>query len=151
MAFAVLKKGVTPMRTVTALLAVGLVTSWSEPAPADPALCQVTITSPAGGQVVGPFSPVTGTVSPRATAAGDGTVFVVIHPDRDFYWVGPIAHVSKYEWLSPVQFGIPQTPHGFHFEIRAFVAPVVALQEGDRLSGFPDAACASNLVHVFHN
>jgi len=142
------------MRTFTTLLFAGVTVlplCLATEGLADPAVCQVTITSPSGGQMVGPFTPVTGTVSARAAAAGDGIVFVVIHPDKDFYWVAPMANVSKLEWNSPAQFGIPETPHGFHFEVRAFVAPAVALREGDRLSGFPEAACASNTVHVLHN
>jgi len=142
------------MRASTTLLLAGVIAlplGLGVSRSSDLAVCQVTIKSPGGGQMVGPFTPVTGTVSARAAAAGDGTVFVVIHPDKDYYHVAPVAHVSRDEWLSAAQFGIPATPRGFHFEMRAFVAPATALKEGDRLSGFPDAACASNLVHVLRD
>ena len=59
-------RSTTPHQTVEA------VTSVATDGRADSAVCQVTITSPSGGQKVGPFTPVTGTVSARAAAAGDG-------------------------------------------------------------------------------
>jgi hypothetical protein len=110
--------------------------------------CLLTIITPANNSTVQALTPVTGGISGQTAALGNNYVWVVVHPDGDFYWVQHAARASNGTWRAIAHFGTGATPKGFHFEIQAFVTPTSPLKEGDQLSNFPIAACSYQIVDV---
>jgi hypothetical protein len=111
--------------------------------------CEVVIDTPREGDKVTAFTPVVGRLSARAAAIAHGTVWIVIHPDGDFFWVQRPASASSPSWQASTRFGAGATPPGFHFEFQAVVAPTAPMREGDTLAAFPTGACASRVVSVY--
>jgi len=112
------------------------------------AQCELSITLPVDGARVVPFSAVAGRISPSTAAMGGSNVWVIVHPTGSWYWVQTVTHASAGEWRANTQFGDSDTPPGLRFEVQAFVAPSIPIKGGDKLSSFPAAACASNLIGV---
>jgi hypothetical protein len=111
---------------------------------------QLTITSPKHGAKVGPFDSVTGWISEEVLLTGSKQIWVVIHPDYDFYWVQSVAETTDESWRSATRFGNPDTRSGHHFQVAAFCEPTLAIRAADRLKEFPKAKYVSNIISVYY-
>ena len=139
------------VRQIVRLMVFGLIMQESAIATAQTGsgACKLDIGSPADGSTVIPSTPVTGRISESAAAVSGGNVWVIIHPDGDFYWVQQQGKVVNGQWRVAAHFGDGQTPTGFHFEVLALVAPTTLLNTGAKLNNFPAAACSSNKIDLY--
>jgi hypothetical protein len=111
--------------------------------------CELKITAPTDGSTVSQLDEVGGTISSSAARIGAGMVWVVIHPDRQGYWIQPQATVRDELWKVGIYFGTDRTPPGYRFEVQALVGPNQRLRVGQMLTaGFPQARCSSTVIEV---
>jgi hypothetical protein len=85
-----------------------------------------------------------GTISDQSTQA----VWLVVRAvNTAGYWVQPPAMVRPDSiWVAQPYVGLPNTPAGVEFEVRAFANPKAELKSGTELNGWPEAQWTSNLV-----
>jgi len=102
------------------------------------------IIDPADGASVSMRPFMAGTLSDQSAQ----TVWLVVRAvNTPGYWVQPPAMVRPDSiWVAQPYVGLPDTPAGVKFEVRAFANPKTELKSGTELKGWPEAQWASNLV-----
>ncbi|OYD17058.1 hypothetical protein CH330_00975 [candidate division WOR-3 bacterium JGI_Cruoil_03_51_56] len=85
---------------------------------------------------------IAGTISNRTVQE----IWVVVHSiGGKGYWVQPKAVLRQDGiWMCQLYIGLPDTPSGVKFEVRAFAKPKKTLQSGEELNDWPDAELSSN-------
>jgi hypothetical protein len=79
-------------------------------------------------------------------------LWIVVKPEPDsVYYVQAPADITNGEFETKIYLGEQDTQLGTKFTIRAFVEPSDQLQEGKKLSNWPEAKWSSDLVTVTRN
>ena len=106
------------------------------------------IIRPDDGSLVGPDTDVAGSVGGDREANEGKTVWVLIKPDGDYFWVQRPARVSRNRWRAETRFGDPYTEDGHYFGVCAVIDAETPLTVNQKLRVIPDARMTSNLVGV---